>query len=67
LKTEDADLLINSINIFLEKIPNFVKNTINSYNIITFINIIPDNFRKYTLGEILNCIEESIKSGKIKL
>ncbi len=63
LSYEDKKLLINGLNGILSQVPSFLKGTINSKLISGYIQAIPNNFRNYSLQELIDAIEEGNRNN----
>jgi len=66
LSQADKNDLIKGINGILAQIPAFLKGAVNENTISGYIHAIPQNFRHYTLQEILDAIEEASRNRNLK-
>jgi hypothetical protein len=62
----DKEALAGMINASISQIPGFLRGAVNSSAISGFLGTIPQNFRSYTLEELIAAIEELNREKKIK-
>ena len=63
----DEEQLVSVLNQLGEKIPSFLKGSINMMTISSYLTMIPDSFKNYTLRDLIDAINRSVEKGKIKI
>ncbi len=66
LSQNDKNELIKGINNILAQIPSFLKGAVNENSLSGYIHAIPQNFRHYTLQDILDAIDEANRNNSLK-
>ena len=66
LTTEDQELLVQTINTAIGQIPAFLRGAVNPRNISAYLQSVPQNFRRYTLQEIIDGLEEANRNSRFK-
>lgn len=66
LTTADKEALAVMIESSLKQLPGFLRGAVNSSAITGFLNTIPQNFRSYTLQELITAIEDLNREQRIK-
>lgn len=63
----DKESLAIMINTLLAMVPGFARGAVKPQNLEQYLAMVPDNFRGYTLQELIDALSESVKNGSIKL
>ena len=67
LSESDKELLVNSLNGLLNATPSFVKAGLGADLVPKLLSMVPGEFRKYRLEELMDAMYSSWNEGKIKV
>jgi hypothetical protein len=65
LSAEDRESLLKLMKSSLNGVPGFMRDMIKPSMILDYIKTIPANFRKYTLQELIDALEEARLTNKL--
>ncbi len=66
LSKEDQELLVQTINTAIGQVPGFLRGAVNPRNITAYLQSIPQSFRRYTLQELIDGLEQANRDNKFK-
>jgi hypothetical protein len=66
LGQNESEALFSTVNRLLGGIPSFLRGGLNERTLPSVLATVPLEFRRYTLQEIIETLEEGTRSGKIR-
>lgn len=66
LTDRDKEELIGMINTMVSQVPSFLRGSLSSKNLSQYMQAIPPAFRRYTVQEILDTLDEANSAKRFK-
>ena len=65
MSSDDRQAFIQFIKLALSQVPSFLRGSMNPASILQYMRMIPAQFRRYTVEQLLSALEDGIQSKEI--
>ena len=63
----ESEALFETVNRLVGSVPSFLRGGLSNSTILNFLGAVPPAFKRYTLQELIDTLEDGARNGKIRL